>query len=100
VARQVVQRAVEHTTHNSAPLTTTDVIPLTFSERQVLSLLAQGLDNAAIAAQLVITKRTVQNHISNIYGKLAVDTRTEAMLYALRHGLAQVEPMEDARDDG
>ena len=99
VARQVVQRAVEHTTHNSAPLTSTDVIPLTFSERQVLSLLAQGLDNAAIAGQLVITKRTVQNHISNIYGKLNVATRTEAMLYALRHGLAQVEPMDDQRDD-
>lgn len=94
VAKQVVQRAL----HN-APATpaSADSIPLTPSERQVLALLAQGLDNAAIAAQLVITKRTVQNHISNIYGKLNVATRTEAMLYALRHGLAQLEPMDDAR---
>lgn len=94
VARQVVQRAVER-----IPLTPASAhpesIPLTPSERQVLSLLAQGLDNAAIAERLVITKRTVQNHISNIYGKLNVSTRTEAMLYALRHGLAQIEPPEE-----
>lgn len=59
---------------------------LTRREMEILHLLAQGLDNAAIAAQLVITKRTVQNHISNIYGKLGVDSRTEAMLYAIREG--------------
>ncbi len=96
VAKQVVQRAIYHTPTSSAP---SDLIPLTPSERQVLSLLAQGLDNAAIAVRLVITKRTVQNHISNIYGKLDVNTRTEAMLYALRHGLAQVEPPDDRCDD-
>lgn len=96
VARQVVQRAVHN---SSSSITSTDTLPLTPSERQVLALLAQGLDNAAIAERLVITKRTVQNHISNIYGKLDVSTRTEAMLYALRHGLAQVEPLDDQRDD-
>jgi DNA-binding NarL/FixJ family response regulator len=95
VARQVVQRAVERSALAPAP-PPPESIPLTPSERQVLSLLAQGLDNAAIADHLVITKRTVQNHISNIYGKLNVGTRTEAMLYALRHGLAQIDPMDDA----
>ncbi len=95
VARQVVQRAIYNTSTSTG---STDLIPLTPSERQVLSLLAQGLDNATIAEQLVITKRTVQNHISNIYGKLDVDTRTEAMLYALRHGLAQVELLDDQLD--
>lgn len=99
VARQVVHRAVEQTSHTSAPVTSSESIPLTPSERQVLSLLAQGLDNAAIAEHLVITKRTVQNHISNIYGKLNVGTRTEAMLYAIRHGLAQVEALDDNGDD-
>ena len=97
VARQVVQRAVHHPS-TSAP--GVDSIPLTPSEQHVLALLAQGFDNATIAEQLVITKRTVQNHISNIYGKLEVGTRTEAMLYALRHGLAQVEPLDDQHDDG
>jgi DNA-binding NarL/FixJ family response regulator len=97
VAKQVVQRALRH---SPAPATSADSIPLTPSERQVLALLAHGLDNAAIAAQLVITKRTVQNHISNIYGKLGVSTRTAAMLYALRHGLAQIDPADDARAVG
>jgi DNA-binding NarL/FixJ family response regulator len=100
VARHVVQRAVEHSTLDTTSATPADSLPLTPAERQVLSLLAQGVDNAAIAERLVITKRTVQNHISNIYGKLDVSTRTEAMLFALRHGLAQVEPLDDQRDGG
>jgi DNA-binding NarL/FixJ family response regulator len=98
VARQVVQRAIAQTT--AVPSLPSEAVSLTPSERQVLSLLAQGLDNTAIAAQLVVTKRTVQNHVSNIYGKLGVNSRTEAMLYALRHGLASVERIEDSRDDG
>jgi DNA-binding NarL/FixJ family response regulator len=89
VARQVVERAITRTTDASAP--DTQLMSLTPSERQVLSYLAQGLDNTAIAEQLVVTKRTVQNHVSNIYGKLGVNSRTEAMLFALRHGLAQID---------
>jgi DNA-binding NarL/FixJ family response regulator len=58
----------------------------------VLRLLAEGRDNTAIAGLLVITKRTVQNHISNLYGKLGVSTRAEAMLVAIRHGLVEVPP--------
>jgi DNA-binding NarL/FixJ family response regulator len=41
---------------------------------------------------LVLTKRTVQNHVSNIYGKLGVSNRTKAALYALRYGLANMPP--------
>ncbi len=93
VARQVVRRAIEKTA--STPVSPSPEVHLTPSERQVLALLAQGMDNAAIAAHLVITKRTVQNHISDIYGKLGVTSRTEALLYALRHGLAQVEAQYD-----
>jgi two-component system, NarL family, response regulator LiaR len=63
---------------------------LTSRELDVLRLLAQGLDNAAIAASLVVTKRTVQNHVSNIYGKLGVASRTEAMLFAIQQGLVNV----------
>jgi two-component system response regulator DegU len=97
VARQVVHRAVAPAAPSSSP--SAELSSLTPSERQVLSLLAQGLDNAAIAERLVVTKRTVQNHVSNIYGKLGVNSRTEAMLYAIRHGLAQVEAPEDNGDD-
>jgi two-component system response regulator DegU len=62
--------------------------PLTAREQEVLRLLAQGLDNEAIAQQLNLTRRTVQNHVSAIYGKLGVASRTEAMLYAFDHKLA------------
>ncbi len=70
-------------------------LPLTPREREVLILLAQGLDNAAIARRLVVTKRTVQNHVSNIYGKLGVASRTEAALLAIRHGWVTVPPLEN-----
>jgi DNA-binding NarL/FixJ family response regulator len=64
---------------------------LSARELEVLRLLSQGFDNTAIAQKLVITKRTVQNHVSNIYGKLGVNSRTEAMLYAIRHGWVEVD---------
>jgi DNA-binding NarL/FixJ family response regulator len=72
---------------------------LTPREIETLRLLGRGLDNAAIARELVVTKRTVQNHISTIYAKLGVTSRTEAMLYAIRHGLAQVT-LEEKPSDG
>jgi NarL family two-component system response regulator LiaR len=94
VASQVVRRAV-----GSPKVEAPEVPdPLTPREVDTLRLLAQGLDNTAIARALVVTKRTVQNHISNIYGKLGVSSRTEAMLYAIRHGLAQISPKETTPD--
>jgi len=88
VARQVVKRAVGDVIAAPESL-------LTPRELEVLRLLAQGLDNAAIAQQLVVTRRTVQNHVSNIYGKLNVASRTEAALYAIRHGLIHISPAAD-----
>ena len=99
IASQVVQRAVnQRTSHEQGVFTTPMDEELTPRERQILSLLADGLDNTAIAERLTVTKRTVQNHISNIYGKLGVASRTEAMLYAIRHGLAQVSLEENSPD--
>ncbi len=95
IAGQVVSRAV------GRPLTHPDsssLLPLTPSETEVLRLLAQGLDNGAIAQRLVVTKRTVQNHVSNIYSKLGVASRTEAALVAIRHGLAQVPEVGETPD--
>lgn len=100
VASQVVKRAVTQRTNRgpNIPVSSTDE-ELTPREQQILSLLGEGLDNTAIAERLIVTKRTVQNHISNIYGKLRVTSRTEAMLYAIRHGLAQVSLEENTPDD-
>jgi DNA-binding NarL/FixJ family response regulator len=56
-------------------------------EIEVLRLAAQGLSNKAIGAQLTISDRTVQGHLANIYGKLAVGNRTEAVTRAIQLGL-------------
>jgi DNA-binding NarL/FixJ family response regulator len=94
VAAQVVRRAVKQETPAPEGMMLAEKHHLTPAELRVLRLLAEGRDNTAIAALLVVTKRTVQNHISNLYGKLGVTTRTEAMLYAIQHGLAEVSPGE------
>jgi NarL family two-component system response regulator LiaR len=66
------------------------VEPLTKREREVLSLVAQGMTNPQIAEQLVISTSTVQFHVHNILGKLGVGTRTEAVAMAIQSKL--IEP--------
>jgi DNA-binding NarL/FixJ family response regulator len=95
IALQVVRRAM-----SEGPSSSETVSCLTPRELDVLRLLARGLDNDAIAQQLTLTKRTVQNHISAIYGKLGVASRAEAVLYAIRHKLVRVPSDGDACDEG
>ena len=61
---------------------------LTEREFEVLHLIAAGLNNRQIADKLVISEKTVKTHVSSILGKLHVEDRTQAAVYALRHGLA------------
>ncbi len=56
-------------------------------ELEVLRLVAAGKSNQAIAAELVISERTVERHMSNIFGKLGVGSRTAAAAYAFAHGI-------------
>ena len=60
---------------------------LTDREREVLDLLARGLDNRRIARELVLSDKTVRNHVSNVLAKLEVDDRAEAVLRARNAGL-------------
>ena len=55
-------------------------------ETEVLRLLGQGFTNKDIAQTLILSVRTVEAHLRNIYGKLSVRSRTEAALWAVRHG--------------
>jgi DNA-binding CsgD family transcriptional regulator len=61
---------------------------LTVRERQVLQLVAAGKTNRAIGQALAISEKTVARHVSNMFTKLAVNTRAAATAYAYRHGLA------------
>jgi DNA-binding NarL/FixJ family response regulator len=64
---------------------------LTERETEVLKLVAQGRANKEIAAELGIGEKTVKTHVSNLLGKLGVQSRTQAALYAARVGLVEIE---------
>ena len=78
VAKKLVQRASGGATREET------VEPLTERELQVLRLAAKGMGNKEIGTALAISDRTVQGHLANIYSKLHVSTRTEAVLFAVR----------------
>lgn len=65
---------------------------LTERETEVLKLLAEGQANKEIARTLTIGEKTVKTHVSNILGKLGVQSRTQAALYAVRIGLVAEPP--------
>jgi DNA-binding NarL/FixJ family response regulator len=70
--------------------------PLTAREHEVLALLTQAKTNREIAEELVISLRTVECHLSTIYGKLGIRGRAEAMLWALQAGSSQGHDMNGA----
>ena len=60
---------------------------LTAREREILQLLADGMSNADVAAQLFISQETVKSHVRHILTKLEADTRTQAVAIALRDAM-------------
>ena len=75
------------------PPVVADVSNEALTEREVLILkhVAQGLTNQEIASALVISERTVRNHVGSILSKLHLANRTQAALYALREGIARLD---------
>ena len=68
--------------------------PLTDRELEVIRALAQGKSDRQIANALGISEKTVRNHTSNIYRKLHIFDRTQAVIYAIREGVIDVEELE------
>jgi DNA-binding NarL/FixJ family response regulator len=70
----------------TTPATRSHVDELTPRERDVLRLIVRGQSNKEIAATLRVTESTVKGHVSVIFSKLGVADRTQAALYAVKHG--------------
>jgi len=85
IARRVLQEI------SQPPTQTRTEEPLTEREVEVLKLIARGMSNQEIAEQLVISETTVRTHVSRILGKLHLASRTQAALYALKEGLAELD---------
>jgi DNA-binding CsgD family transcriptional regulator len=69
-----------------------EFLELTVREREVLDLIARGLDNAQIAASLSLSEKTVRNHINSIFSKLGTPNRAQAIVRAREAGLGQGRP--------
>jgi DNA-binding NarL/FixJ family response regulator len=83
---RTMMRRLSHGDRVDTPEGLQPVEPLTEREQEVLQQVATGASNKEIARTLSISVRTVQVHLTNIYGKLDVRSRTEAALYAVRQG--------------
>jgi DNA-binding NarL/FixJ family response regulator len=88
MAGAVADRVLEMITGTRTPREYYD--GLTARELEVLKLLANGMANKQIAYKLKISEKTVRNHVSNMYEKLKIYDRSQAVLYAVRKGL--IEP--------
>jgi DNA-binding NarL/FixJ family response regulator len=84
LAPAVATRLIEQLGAEAPPRAPDD--HLTPREREVLAQIARGLPNKLIALELGVSERTVKTHVSNILGKLGFTDRTQAAVYAVRHG--------------
>ena len=88
MASAVANRVLEMLTGTTTPKEFYD--GLTNREIEILKLLANGMVNKQIAYRLKISEKTVRNHVSNMYEKLGIYDRSQAVLYAVKKGLVEV----------
>lgn len=88
MASAVANRVLDMLTGTTTPKEFYD--GLTAREVEILKLLAAGLANKQIAYRLKISEKTVRNHVSNMYMKLQIYDRSQAVLYAVRKGLIEL----------
>lgn len=84
----LVQQRLIAAASKSTPTAVAAPLDITPREREVLGLIGAGLPNAAIAQQLFVSEATVKTHINNLFAKLNLRDRAEAVRLAIQHGLA------------
>ncbi len=89
----IASKVFKRYTSAGQPAAQEGIEPLTERESEVLAMAARGLSNKMIARDLGLSDRTVQVHLSNIFGKLGVASRTEAVITALQRGLLRLEEL-------
>ncbi len=85
IRRKLHEQGAQGVPRGPRAATRTDPFLLTPREREVLDLLVQGLSNSEISARLHLSTRTVEHHVTGIFGKLNVQTRAEAIAMVLKH---------------
>ncbi len=99
IAPELAQKMLS-TFQSGGPKGSRLVPPLTERELGVIRALAQGMSDRQIAHSLGISEKTVRNHTSNIYRKLHIFDRTQAVIYAIREGVIDVEDLEYRPSEG
>ncbi len=94
IAPELAQKMLNTFVHSGRSGSPQLTPPLTERELEVIRALAQGMSDRQIARSLEISEKTVRNHTSNIYRKLHIFDRTQAVIYAIREGVIDVEELE------
>jgi two-component system, NarL family, response regulator LiaR len=89
----VARKVLERFQHEAAGCRRAPWGELSHRELEVLGLAARGMSNKDIGHELAVSTRTVQLHLTNIFGKLGVASRTEAVVYGLQHGWISLEEL-------
>jgi NarL family two-component system response regulator LiaR len=87
----IAKKVLKRVTQGMGAGRPSDTEALTDRELEVLRLAAQGLSNRDIAERLFVSPRTIQSHMANIFGKLQVGSRTEAVMVGLRRGWVRLD---------
>lgn len=94
IVKKVLARFAAEAQHQQPARPAEDL--LTEREREILRLAACGLSNAGIAERLFVSLRTVQVHLTHIFNKLGVGSRTEAVIVGLRRGVFRLEDLDES----